>query len=87
MLETVDLPKDIGLVWLRLLLRRGRKYRMKVFAVAQEFEVNAWKIAGEGDPRRAFTSLYLGAAAYHALSTVKDKAQRKQLRGHFDGVP
>jgi hypothetical protein len=29
---------------LRRLLRRRRKYRMKVFAVAQEFEVKAWKI-------------------------------------------
>jgi hypothetical protein len=47
MLETADIPRDIGLGWLRRLLRRGRKYRMKVFAVAQEFEVNAWKIAGE----------------------------------------
>jgi hypothetical protein len=28
---------------LRRLLRRGRKYRMKVFAVAQEFEVKAWR--------------------------------------------
>jgi len=53
MLESSDLPKDIGLVWLRRLLRRGRMYRMKVFAVAQEFEVNAWKIAGEGGLRRA----------------------------------
>jgi hypothetical protein len=51
-----------ALLW--RLLRRGRKYRMKVFAVAQEFEVKAWKIAGEGGLRRAFTVLYLGAAAY-----------------------
>ena len=87
MLETADIPKDIGLVWLRRLLRRGRKCRMKVFAVAQEFEVNAWKIAGEGGLRRAFTVLYLGASAYQALSNIKDKAQREQLRGHFDRVP
>jgi len=74
MLETADVPKDIGLVWLRRLLRRGRKYRMKVFAVAQEFEVNAWKIAGEGGLRRAFTVLYLARPAYQALSNLKDKA-------------
>jgi hypothetical protein len=85
MIEPSHLPKEIGLLWLRRLLRRGRKYRMKVFAVAQEFEVNAWKIAGEGALRRAFTVLYLGAAAYQALSNVKDKALREQLRGHFDG--
>jgi HTH-type transcriptional regulator, competence development regulator len=87
MLESSHLPKEIGLVWLRRLLRRGRKYRMKVFAVAQEFEVNAWKIAGEGGLRRAFTVLYLGASAYQALSNVKDKAQREQLREYFDSVP
>jgi transcriptional regulator with XRE-family HTH domain len=87
MLEFSDLPKEIGLVWLRRLLRRGRKYRMKVFAVAQEFEVNAWKIAGEGGLRRAFTVLYLGASAYQAISNIKDKAQREQLREYFDSVP
>ena len=71
MLELSYMPKDIGLVWLRRLLRRGRKYRMKVFAVAQEFEVNAWKIAGEGGLRRAFTVLYLGSSAYQALSKLR----------------
>jgi transcriptional regulator with XRE-family HTH domain len=87
MLEATAMPKEIGLVWLRRLLRRGRKYRMKVFAVAQEFEVNAWKIAGEGGLQRAFTVLYLGAAAYQALSNIKDKSQREQLRGYFNRVP
>jgi hypothetical protein len=38
--EVHHLSRDIGLLWLRR-LRRGRKYRMKVFAVAREFEVNA----------------------------------------------
>jgi len=52
-----------------------------------EFEVNAWKIAGEGGLRRAFTVLYLGLSAYQALSNVKDKAQREQLRGYFDHAP
>ena len=78
-----EISKDIGLFWL---LRRGRKYRMKVFAVAQEFEVNAWKIAGEGGLRRAFTVLYLGATAYRALSLIKDKVERERLRIHFDSV-
>jgi hypothetical protein len=55
MLESSDLPKDIGLVWLRRLLRRGRKYRMKVFAVAQEFEVNALE---DRRRRRAEAGLY-----------------------------
>jgi hypothetical protein len=59
---------------------------MKVFAVAQEFEVNAWKSAGEGRLRWAFTGLYLGASAYQALSSINYKAQREQLRGHFDRV-
>lgn len=81
-----ELSKDIGLYWLRRLLRRGRKYRMKVFAVAQEFEVNAWKIAGEGGLRRAFTVLYLGATAYRALTLIKNKADREKLQLHFDSV-
>jgi HTH-type transcriptional regulator, competence development regulator len=85
--EIQGLSKDIGLLWLRRLLRRGRKYRMKVFAVAQEFEVNAWKIAGEGGLRRAFTVLYLGSTAYQALVLIKDKPSRERLRAYFDGVP
>ncbi len=86
MLDIEEIPKDIGLLWLRKLLRRGRKYRMKVFAVAQEFEVNAWKIAGEGGLRRAFTVLYLGSTAYQALSLMKNKTEREQLRAFFDSV-
>lgn len=82
-----SVPADIGLVWLRKLLRRGRKYRMKVFAVAQEFEVASWKITGEGGLRRAFTVLYLGATAYQALSQVKDTRYRDRLRAYFDSVP
>jgi transcriptional regulator with XRE-family HTH domain len=85
--EIHHLSKDIGLLWLRRLLRRGRKYRMKVFAVAQEFEVNAWKIAGEGGLRRAFTVLYLGSTAYQALFLIKDKPYRERLRAYFDSVP
>lgn len=77
---------DIGNVWLRKLLRRGRKYRMKIFAVAQEFEVNAWRIAGEGGLRKAFTVLYLGSTAYKALSQVKDAKYRERLHAHFDSV-
>jgi hypothetical protein len=45
MIESSDLPKAIGVVWLQRLLRRGRKYRMKVFAGAEEFEV---KHQGQG---------------------------------------
>lgn len=84
--EIIGSSKDIGLLWLKRLLRRGRKYRMKVFAVAQEFEVNAWKISGEGGLRRAFTVLYLGSTAYRALTLVKDKKYREQLRLLFDGT-
>lgn len=85
-LELEGIREDIGSIWLRKLLRRGRKYRIKIFAVAQEFEVNAWKIAGEGGLRRAFTVLYLGGTAYKALSQVKDTALRETLRHHFDEV-
>src|SRR6266508_3040956 len=85
--EIHNLSKDIGLLWLQRLLRRGRKCRMKVFAVAQEFEVNAWKIAGEGGLRRAFTVLYLGSTAYQSLFLIKDKPYRERLRAYFDSVP
>jgi len=84
---TEEISKDISLHWIRRLLRRGRKYRMKVFSVAQEFEVNAWKISGEGGLRRAFTVLYLGATAYRGLTLIKDKTLREQLRSYFDSVP
>ena len=60
---------------------------MKVFAVGQEFEVNAWRIAGEGGLRRAFTVLYLGATAYQALLLIKDKKYRERLRVYFDSIP
>jgi hypothetical protein len=85
--EIHNLSKDIGRLWLRRLLRCGRKYHMKVFAVAQEFEVSAWKIAGEGGLRRAFTVLYLGSTAYQALFLIKDKTHRERLRAYFDSVP
>lgn len=83
-LKAMDEPGDLGVRWLRKLLRRGRKYKIKFFAVAQEFEVNAWKIAGEGGLRKAFTVLYLGAMAYQALYKIKDKANRDQLRRFLD---
>jgi len=87
MLETADVPKDIGLVWLRRLLRRGRKYRMKVFAVAQEFEVNAWKIAGEGGLRRAFTVLYLGASGLPGALEPQGQGPARTAPGVFRSRP
>jgi len=81
-----DVPKDIGTTWLKSMLRRGRKYRMKAFCVAQEFEVNAWKIGGEGGLRNAFTVLYLGKSARTALRKVSDKDLKAQLKKHFDSV-
>jgi hypothetical protein len=78
--------REIDLVWLRRLLRRRRKYRMKVFAVAQEFEVNAWKIAGEGGLRRAFTVLYLGSSAYQ-LSRISRIKPTRTASGVFRSCP
>ena len=34
-----------------------------MFAVAQEFPINAWRAAGDGGLRRALTVLYLSAEA------------------------
>jgi hypothetical protein len=47
----------------------------------------AWKIAGEGGLRRAFTVLYLGSTAYQALFLIKDKPYRERLRAYFDSIP
>jgi len=53
----------------------------------QSTRVNAWKIAGEGGLRRAFTVLYLGSTAYQARFLIKDKSYRERLRAYFDSVP
>lgn len=76
--------RDLSVDWLRRILRRGRKHRLKIFAVAQEFEVGAWRIEGEGGLRNAFSVFYLGGAAYDALSGIKDKQYRSQIQQYFD---
>ena len=71
---------NISQMWLKKLLRRGRKYSLKVVLVSQEFEVKSLGIAGEGGLRNAFTIIYLGKVAFAQLDQVRDTAERDQLR-------
>lgn len=66
--------------WLKRLVRRGRKYRMKVFLVSQEWNVEALRIGGEGELRKAFTVFYLGSSALDAIKKEPDKAKRQMLK-------
>ena len=66
--------------WLKGLLRRGRKYKMKVVLVSQEFEVKALGISGEGGLRQAFSVIYLGPTAFSKLDNIRDKDLRERLR-------
>lgn len=69
--------------WLKRLVRRGRKYRMKVFLVSQEWNVESLRIGGEGELRKAFTVFYLGASALEAVRLEPDKARRQALRQYL----
>lgn len=75
---------NIALSWLKRLLRRGRKYSMKVVLVSQEFEVASLGIKGEGNLRKAFTIIYLGATAHTQLDSVRDKETREHLREYLN---
>ena len=72
--------ENIAGVWLRKVLRRGRKYSMKLVLVSQEFEVASLGISGEGSLRKAFTVLYLGNTAFSRLDTIRDKNEREAMR-------
>ena len=71
---------NIATDWLLRLLRRGRKYRIKVFGVSTEFEVKAWGLDGQGSARKALTIIFLGGEAFSRLDDVRDRAYRAQLR-------
>ena len=73
-------PYNLSTDWLKRLIRRGRKHRMKIFLVSQEFEVEALRIGGEGSLRKAFTVFWLGSAALDACRKEPDKARRSALR-------
>ena len=76
---------NIAGVWLRKVLRRGRKYSMKLVLVSQEWEVASLGISGEGSLRKAFTILYLGNTAFSRLDTIRDKNEREALRQWLKG--
>lgn len=79
--------QNIATEWLKRLSRRGRKYRIKLFLVSQEWNVEALKIGGEGELRRAFTVFYLGSSALEAIRKEPDKARRKALRQWVENQP
>jgi len=84
--ENREVPKgepkaatDAATNWLKKLLRRGRKYKMKIVLVSQEFEVKSLKIDGEGSLRKAFTVIYLSATAIEKASYITDKDERTNV--------
>ena len=58
-----DAEYDIGYKWLKGLLRRGRKYKIKLFLLSQGFSVRALRIDGEGELRDNFRVIRLGKVA------------------------
>ena len=71
----------VMLQWIEKLLRRGRRYKFKVFAVGQQFDVESWGIRGQGSLRKAFTVVYLGSHAHDILSNLNYKdPYRHQLQ-------
>lgn len=77
--STKNKPLNPATEWLKRLVRRGRKYRMKVFLVSQEFQVESLKIGGEGELRKAFTVFYLGGSALEIARKEPDKPRKEAL--------
>lgn len=75
---------NIAGIWIRKMLRRGRKYGFKVVLVSQELEVKSLGIAGEGSLRKALTILFLGKTAITQLDNVRDKEHRQSLRDYLN---
>lgn len=64
---------DIGYRWLKGILRRGRKYGIKLILLSQGFSVRSLRIEGEGELRDNIAVLRLGKVALaHAKSNCKD---------------
>ena len=65
--ETLSALKDndleIGYKWLKAILRRGRKYGIKLILLSQGFSVRSLRIQGEGELRDNIAVLRLGNVA------------------------
>jgi hypothetical protein len=56
--------------WLLPMVRLGRKRRMRVFLVSQEWSVRALGLEGLGSLRRSFARFYLAEDAYEAIRSL-----------------
>lgn len=75
--ETLSALKDAGLEigykWLKGILRRGRKYGVKLILLSQGFSVRSLRIEGEGELRDNIAVLRLGKVAIkHGRKTLEE---------------
>lgn len=79
--ETLSALKDngheIGYQWLKGILRRGRKYGVKLILLSQGFSVRSLRIEGEGELRDNIAVLRLGKVA---LQYAKDETIKQALK-------
>lgn len=66
--------------WLKKLLRRGRKYGIRVILVSQQFSVEALGIQGQGDLRRNLKVIRLGKVAIEYAQTLGDESVVEWLK-------
>jgi hypothetical protein len=72
---------DLAIEWLEKLLRRGRKYRIKVILVSQQKSVKALRLEGQGDLRDCLNFLYLGKTAIAHAKTLTNRDELLQFLG------
>lgn len=65
---------DVSYRWLKGLLRRGRKYKMRLILSSQGFSVRSLKIDGEGDLRDNLNVIRLGFVAQKYAALLSDKS-------------
>jgi hypothetical protein len=75
-----DLHKGLAFSWFSRIARRGRKYRMRLFLVSQNWNVKALRIEGDGELRDAFTVFHLGASAVRAIKRERNEKRRATLQ-------
>lgn len=72
-----DNGHDVGYQWLKGILRRGRKYGIKLILLSQGFSVRSLRIEGEGELRDNISVLRLGKVA---LQYAKDESIKQALK-------
>jgi hypothetical protein len=66
--------------WLRQILRRGRKYGIKLILISQAFSVKSLKIEGEGELRDNLTVIRLGKVAIAYADPIISELLKEQSR-------